>query len=475
MSIRFQALDEQKVERILDAAKEILEGCGCNVMHPRALKLFRDAGATIEGDRAKIPRKLVERCIESAPKGFWIYDRNGNRAMHLSGKNSYYGTSTASPKTRDPFTGAIRETRIGDIELGARVADALSNIDYVMPMGTAQDVPAAAEELYEFRAVVTNTTKPVVFIGYTPDGVRAVHGMAAAVAGGEEQLHKRPFAISYPEPISPLVFPGDVVEKMLVAAELGMPQVPGSTVQPGTTAPVTLAGAVSQLVAEGLVSLSIVQLANPGAPCFLSGNLNIFDMDTTLMSIAAPEMSLGIAAQAEVARALGLPTWGLAGSTDSKLLDAQAGIESTFSILTQGLAGLNMIHDVGYIDMAMVCSPEMLVLGDEVIGMTRRLLKGIDVNDDTLATATIKAIGPGGNYLKSKHTLANYRSELWFPSLLTRKHANRWLKEGASDMGERIRTKIAEIAASHAVPALPATVIERLDETITSHQRRHVR
>jgi trimethylamine---corrinoid protein Co-methyltransferase len=465
-------LDEDKIESILNAVKDVLANGGCSVMHPAALELLENAGAIIDGDRVKLPASLVERCIETAPKGFPIYDRSGNKAMDVSGTNAYYGTSTASPKTRDSITGEIRETRIADIAIGARIADALPNIDYVMPMGTAQDVPAATEELHEFRATVTNTIKPIVFIGYTAAGVRSVFEMAAIVVGGMDELRKRPFILSYPEPISPLIFPGEVVEKMLVASELGLPQIPGTTVQPGTTAPVTLAGAIVQLIAEGLVSLVLIQLANPGSPCFLGGNLNIFDMNTTLMSIAAPEMSLGIAAQAEVARSLGLPTWGLAGSTDSKLVDAQAGLESAFSILAQGMAGLNLIHDIGYLDMAMACSAEMLVMGNEIVGMSRRLINGIEINAETLASEIIKKIGPGGNYLKSPHTRAHYRNELWFTDLLTRVHYNRWQVDGALDLAARIRAKIKEINESHVVPALPVEIIEQLQSFIQEKESR---
>jgi len=464
--IQFRVLDEEKIETILVAAKDVLENGGCNVMHPAALEMLENAGAVVDGDRVKLPASLVEKCIESTPKGFQIYDRSGNKAMDVTGTNAYYGTSTASPKTRDPFTGEIRETRIADIALGAKIADALPNIDYVMPIGTAQDVPAATEELHEFKATITNTTKPIVFIGYNATGVRSVFEMAAIVAGDMETLRKRPFVLSYPEPISPLIFPGEVVQKMLVAAELGMPQIPGTTVQPGTTSPVTLAGAVVQLIAEGLVSLVMIQLANPGAPCFLSGNLNIFDMNTTLMSIAAPEMSLGIAAQAEVARFLGLPTWGLAGSTDSKLVDAQAGLESAFSILAQGMAGLNLIHDLGYLDMAMVCSAEMLVMGNEIAGMARRFINGIEINKETLASEIIKNIGPGGNYLKSMHTRAHYREELWFTDLLTRVHYNRWQHDGALDLAARIRAKIKEIDETYVVPAMHDEIIEQLQSFI---------
>jgi len=461
---RLNVIDEIQTAAIIDAAMQVLSETGCKVMHGGALEMLAAAGASVDGERVRFPTSVIESALDSAPKGFDVFDRDGNKALDLRGWNAYYGTSTASPKTRDAVTVEIRPTVVDDIARGARVADALKNIDYVMPMGSAQDIPMQCADLHEFRATVTNTTKPIVFIAYSPVGLENVIKMAAAVRGGADALREKPFILSYPEPISPLIFPDNVVEKMLIAARAGIPQIPGTTVQPGTTGPVTLAGALVQLVAEGLVSLIIIQLASPGAPCFLSGNLNSFDMDTTLMSIASPEMSLGTAAHAAVARSLGLPSWGLAGSTDSKVLDTQAGMESAFSILAQGLAGVNLIHDVGYMDMAMVCSPEMLVMGAEAVGMARRFMQGIEVTPETLALDVIDKAGPGGNYLKAAHTRRHYREEIWFPSLFTRVHFNRWMHDGAMDMAGRARAKIAEILDSHIVPELDGEIIQRLDE-----------
>ena len=293
---------------------------------------------------------------------------------------------------------------------------------------------------------------------------KVVEGAAAEVAGGLENLRERPFVLAYPEPISPLVFPAEVVDRMFIAADLGMPQIPGATVQPGATSPVTLAGAVAQCVAEGLMGLVLVQLRQPGAPCCLSGNVGIFDMRTAILSVAAPETSLGLAAQAEVAQSFGLPTWGLAGATDAKTLDAQAGIESAFSILAQGLAGLNLIHDVGYMDRGMVCSAEMLVLGDEVIGMAKRLIRGIEVNAETLARGIIEKVGPGGHFLQEDHTVRHFREELWMPSLLTRQHYDVWQEAGAKDMGQRVQERVRELVEGHEVPLLPDKTVVALEE-----------
>jgi trimethylamine--corrinoid protein Co-methyltransferase len=354
---------------------------------------------------------------------------------------------------------------VADIALGAKVADALPNLDWVMPMGSSQDVHPLAADVYEFEAVVANTRKPVVFIGYSPRGMELVYEMAAEVAGGLDALRLRPFLIAYPEPISPLVFPAEVVDRMFIAADLRLPQIPGPSAQAGATSPVTIAGTVAQSIAESLMSLVLVQLRKPGAPCCLSGNIGVFDMRTALLSLAAPEVSLGLAAQAEVAQSFGLPTWGLAGATDSKALDAQAGIESAFHILAQGLAGLNLIHDVGYMDSGMVCSAEMLVLGNEVIGMAKRFIQGIRVDRDTLARDVIEKVGPGGHFLQQKHTVRHMRDELWMPSLLARQHHDVWKQEGAKDMAQRVGERAREIVEGHRVAPLPGrtlTALERL-------------
>lgn len=464
-SVRFRVLSDDQIWEIRQAAFDILEKTGCDVHHPGALKLLKQAGAAVKEERVRMPRHVVEECVRTAPKGFIIFDRDGNRAMEVEGRKSYYGTSTASPNTRDVFTGQVRETRVADIALGAKVADALPNIDWVMPMGSSQDVPAQAADVHEFEAVVTHTTKPLVFIGYSPRGVELVYEMAAEVAGGLDMLKERPFLLAYPEPISPLVFPTEVVDRMFIAADLEMPQIPGSTVQPGATSPVTLAGSIAQSIAEGLMGLSLVQLRKAGAPCCLSGNFGVFDMRTALLSIAAPEMSLGLAGQAEVAQSFGLPTWGLAGSTDAKTLDAQAGIESAFSILAQGLAGLNLIHDVGYMDRGMVCSAEMLVLGDEVIGMAKRFIGGITVDAGTLARGVIQQVGPGGHFLQEKHTLYHFRRELWVPGLLTRQHYDVWQSDGSKDMANRVRERVMDLVENHTVPSLTderLSALERL-------------
>ena len=463
-SVRFRVLSDDQIAEIKRAAFEVMSKVGFRVLHEGARKMFKRAGALVNGENVKVPEHVVTECLRTAPKGWTIYDREGRRAMAVEGRKSYYGTSTASPRTKDALTGEIHPTRVADIATGAQVADALENIDWVMPMGSSQDVPPKAADVHEFEAVVTHTTKPIVFIGYTPRGVELVFEMAAAVAGGLGNLQQRPFAILYPEPISPLVWPADVVDRLFVGADLSLPQIQGPTVQFGATGPVTLAGAVVQGTAEALMCLVMAQLRKPGCPFGLGCNFSVFDMANGLLSMASPEMSLALAAQAEVAQSFGLPTWGLAGSTDSKLIDAQAGIESTFSILAQGLAGLNLIHDVGYIDNGMACSTAQLVLGNESIGMAKRFIRGIEVNRESLALEVIAKVGPGGHYLDQDHTYDHFRSECWMPDLMVRSAYDEWYNQGAKDMATRIQEKLEDIIENHQAPPLPHQTLAALSE-----------
>jgi trimethylamine--corrinoid protein Co-methyltransferase len=451
-------LTDDQIHEIKRAAFDVMFTAGFKVLHDGAREMLKRAGAIVRGEMVKVPEFVVNECLAKAPKGFTVFDRLGQRAMEVEGRKSYYGTNPASPNTKDARTGEIHPTTVADIVNGARVADYCENIDWVMPMGSCQDVPSIAADLYEFEAVVAHTTKPIVFIGYSARGTELVYEMAAQVAGGLDKLREKPFVILYPEPISPLVFPDEVVDRLFLAADLFMPQIPGPAVQLGATGPATLAGVITQITAESLMCLTLAQLRNPGCPVCLSGNVQILDMQTGIFGVGFPEMSLGIAAQAEVAQSFGLPTWGYAGCSDAKSVDAQAGLESGFSILSQGLAGLNLIHDVGYLDMAMVSSPAQLMLGNEAIGMTKRFLQGIEVTPDTLARHIIEAVGPGGHFLQQRHTLDHFRSELWRSDLLTRQPYEIWEKAGSRDMAQRIQDKLIDILDSHAIPALPDKV-----------------
>jgi trimethylamine---corrinoid protein Co-methyltransferase len=467
----FRMLTDDQIETLIDSALEILEKVGVKLLHPGARKLLQSAGARVEGEWVKVPEFMVRQSLATAPKGWTLYDRNGRRALEVGGRNSYYGTSTASPNTKDALTGEYHETRVEDLALAARVADALDNIDWVMPMGSAQDVPSIAADLHEFVATVTNTTKPIVFLAYTAQGMEYIFDMAAEIAGGKDVLREKPFLVSYPEPITPLVVPEEVADRIFLAADRFLPQMMGPSVQLGATGPVTIPAAVAQGTAESMMCLVLAQVRKPGCPVGLGCNFGAFDMAKGLLSMASPEMSLALAAQAEVAQSLGLPTWGLAGATDSKVLDAQAGAEAAFNILAQGLSGLNLIHDVGYMDMSMACAVEQLVLGDEIIGMAKRFLRGLDFSPNQIARGLLSEVGPGGEFLTHDHTMDNFKNELWRTTIFTRNPISTWRDGGEKDTEQRVRAKIRHILDTHHPDPLPDSVLDTLARIKTEGEK----
>jgi trimethylamine--corrinoid protein Co-methyltransferase len=298
-----------------------------------------------------------------------------------------------------------------------------------------------------------------------------VFEMAEEIAGGRDKLREKPFLVSYPEPITPLVMPESVADRIFVAADRFLPQMMGPAIQLGATGPVTIPAAVAHGTAESMMCLVLAQIRNPGCPVGLGCNFTAFDMALGLISTGGPEMSLALAAQAEVAQSFDLPTWGLAGATDSKLLDAQAGVEATFHIMAQCLSGLNLIHDVGYIDGSMACGVEQLVLGDEIIGMVNRFMRGIEFTPNQMARDLLAQVGPGGEFLSQYHTLENFMKELWQTTIFTRKPMDAWRADGEKDTETRVREKIRQIVESHQPKPLPDAIVDNLERIKTEGQK----
>ena len=259
-------VSESQIHEIKQAAFLILERTGVKLGHPEALRLVKAAGAVVRDDRVFTPRYLIEEALAKTPKGFVVYDRLGNPVMDLSGRKSYYGTSTASPNQEEIGSRQIIPTTLEGIGRGARLADGLNNIDFVMPFGTANDAPLESAELYEMEEVMANTTKPVVFCGYSGRGVALTLEMAAAVAGGREELARKPFVIPYPEPITPLHYPFEVVERIFACSDFMIPQLTSGAQITGMTSPMTLAGSLALANAECFFPFSWPSSGRPAVP-----------------------------------------------------------------------------------------------------------------------------------------------------------------------------------------------------------------
>lgn len=469
--LQFRVLSESQLEELHSAALEILRRTGVEVLAGEARELLRAAGAKIDGSRVRIPPGLAEWAIRAAPSQVVICSRDASPAMYLERRRSYYGTGSDTPKVIDPYTGERRAPKKADVAGVAKVCDYLSNIDFVMCMGIAHDVTESISDLHHFEAMVNNTKKPIVFTAWDLENLKDIVEMAEAVAGGPEALRYNTFIVLYLEPISPLQLALEATEKLLYIASKGLPTVwtPGQV--SGATSPVTIAGALAQGNAEALTGLVIAQLKREGTPVIYGGCALLMDMATTSPSYAAPEFMLSVAAWAELAHYYGLPVWGYAGCSDSKVFDGQAALEAAMNTLVATLSGQNLVHDVGYIESGITGSFEQLVTSNEVIGMAKRITKGIEITEQTLALDVIDTVGPGGHFLAQAHTLLHFRKN-WFPKLMDRNNYETWVEKGKKTLGQRANETVREILETHAPEPLPEEVKGKLEAIIERAEKR---
>ncbi len=442
---QFGVLTEGDCKAIYSASLEVLERTGVRMENEEVLSLLKDNGACIKGDIAHIPSYLVEESLRYAPKKILIYSREGKLAMKLEGTNSYFGTGSDCPNIIDSFSGKLRKQTRKDIGQGALIADALANIDFVMSMGLISDEPMPVTDLYQFQEMVFNTTKPIVFTSHDKRGNQDIIDMASIIAGGEDKLRQKPFIIHYIEPSSPLKHSRAALDKLLLCSEKQIPIIYTPCTSGGATAPVTLAGNIVLALAEGLAGVVVSQLKNKGTPIILGGVITVMDMRTTTFCYGAPEFYLLSAGLAKVCQFLDMPVFGTAGCTDSKVLDEQAAIEASLSIIIESLSGANLIHDVGYMASAMTGSFDMLVMSDEIIAMVKRIMRGISVDEESLCVDVIDKVGPGGNYLTEEHTLRHFRTEYWRPQLLDRSSYHVWAGKGSKSLNQKVNEKVKSI------------------------------
>ncbi len=289
--------------------------------------------------------------------------------------------------------------------------------------------------------------------------------MAAAVAGGYEALAEQQHILLYAEPSSPLKQTESAVDKLLLMAENRLPIVHSPAPLMGGTGPIKMAGGLVMSLAEILSSLVVHQLKQPGAPFVFGAGVHHLDMLASQICYASPEFQLTKAAIAELGRWYGIPTWGYAGCSDAKVMDEQAALEAMLSVMMAKLSGANLIHDVGYVESGLTISFEMIVLTDELIAMTDNLMKGIEVNQDTLMVDEIHAVGPGGHFLETDQTLAKFR-DFWYPGLLDRNIREKWLESGATTLGQRLNTRVKEILKEHHPRPLEAEKKTKIQEIL---------
>jgi trimethylamine--corrinoid protein Co-methyltransferase len=472
---QFRVLSDRQIEKVYRATLECLNRTGVNVHNAEARDLLARAGARIEGVRVRIPPHIIQAAVASNPRSFTIWGRDGKRRMHIVPDRVYFGPGPTCTYFIDPQTGERRKTRRGDPGLTAKVSDALDNIDYIMSLGLIDDVTPLLAPVFEFAEMVANAGKPVLAWAYAPDNVKDIYQIALAAAGSEQALRERPFFALFSTYQPPLVHTNEDLANVLWAVEHDIPVIYVGGGCAGSSAPVTGAGLLVAYLAGALSGLAILQLKKRGAPVCIGGVPEAMDLRTGRPAYGSPEMSLYSAAAADISRYLGLPFMGTAGASESKVLDLQAAIESSIQAVLSGLSGATLVHDVGFLDCAQIGSLESLVMNDEIIAMTRRILRGVEVSDDTLMLDLIDRVGPGGEFMSTKETAKRCRAEIWNPTLMDRQPYESWQAGGAQTMKDRIRARLQNILATHTPPPLPAGAAEKIEAILQAAQAREAR
>ncbi len=460
---QFHILSGKQIEELHLATLQILERTGVAFECQEAIEILGDAGADVSNpNRVKIPSYLVEQALGAAPKTITLYTREGESAMVLNGMTgSHFGAGPDPRMLQDPYTGEIRKCYVEDIADISRLIDALPNIEWALSGAANLTLPVTADNISDRVGVlqfILNSSKPIVGENNNVSSLRETIAFCSIVAGGEEQLRKKPFFVSSSEPVSPLVQGKDAMEKSLLCAEKGIPNIVYGMQMAGATTPATFAGCLAIANAEVLSQLVVLQLKKPGAPVIFGSMPSIMDMKTTIYSYGAPEKALMVGALTELCHYYKLPMYGTAGCTDAAIMGIQASVESTYQILISALTGADLVHNVGTTYHGGWRSLELIVLVDEIIDMVKVLMGGIEISNETLPLDLIERVGPRANYLSEGHTLKHFR-KFWVPRIFDRSAVR---TEGAKDCEELLKERTIEILRTHKPKPLPEDVVKEL-------------
>jgi trimethylamine--corrinoid protein Co-methyltransferase len=462
----WKMLSDDQCEELFMTTMEVLERTGAEVLNKEAREVFEKAGCWVDGNRVRIPSALSEWAVRTAPSRVTVCDRNGKRALRVETTNAFYGPGQSNTFIIDPLTGERRRPLKEDVANTGVVCDGLKNVDFAMSNGLPTDVNPGYSEVHAFDALVTNTKKPIVQSVRDVKQAQAILDIATTVAGSLKDFQKNPFAVLLIETEGTLVHSDETLETVMFAAKNGVPFIYATKLVAGETSPATPAGAIVLALADVLVGILLSQLVRQGASVIVGGFFTIRDQENDILTYGAPEVSLMGNGMANVLRYLGIPSFGFAGATDAKESDAQMGLEAAFSILNTGMSGTSLIHGCGQIEYGLTGSLELLVMGDEVMGMTRRIIKGVEVNEEKLARGVIDAVQPGGHYLGEEHTLKYFRSETWWPSVLNRSRIDDWTAAGAKTLGQKVKEKTQNIIKTHQSEKLSDDILGKIKAII---------
>ncbi len=460
-------LTDEDIKKIHQASMTVLAEAGVEIHERAALDLCAEKGARVDYDRnrACFNEDLVMQAVETAPSTVTIYGRgDDSRNITLGGTKVYMGTGGTALNVID-FDRKRRKTTVEDIAKTARLINGLDNIHFFVIPCYPNELDTEVVDVNRFYHSINNTTKPIMGGLFTEDGVDRVINMAAEIAGGLDKLVERPFISFISSILSPLKF-DDVRTRMLMKiSKAGLPVATSCAPLAGATSPVTLAGTLVQLNAEALSGVVLSQLVHPGAPILYSAVPTIMDMQTMSFLFGSVESGIMNAAAAQMAQFYKLPLYSTGGISDSKQPDQQAGYEKVLTALMPALAGANFIHEAaGQLDSGMTISYAQYVIDNDINGQVMRAVRGIEVDEYTLAAEVITKVGPGGNFLAEKQTAKKMRTEFYYPKVSNRTNYAGWEQAGCKDTWTLAEEVARQILENHTPDSIPEEIDKKIRE-----------
>ena len=468
-----QLLTNDQLSEIHASSMEVLERVGIVIEEDQALRILEGSGAIVDRDRrlARIPPYLVEEAIGKTPKSLILGARNPKFDLRIRRGSLHTRPASGYTQVLDSETGAFRKATTRDLKDATVLIDSLENISFASTCMLPSDVPAELNDIYAVRIALSLTEKHLFFSPLTHANFNYCVKMAIAARGSEEEFRKRPLVSFIAATTSPLKLPKEPALQLIECAKLKVPVMLDSSPMCGATGPASLVGALVLQNAEDLAMNTLIQLVSPNSPVTYGPRCAPLDMRTGLPSWGAVEMALLSAGGVQVAHFYGIPADTHGPTTNSKVLDEQAGFEKAIGGVMPALAGSEIVSGAGAMESLSTSSLEQLAIDDEFYGMMFRLVKGVEVNEDALAVDLIAKVGHDGAYLKEEHTRRHHKQEHRLPMLFDAQFRSAWKSAGGKDTVQRAKEKVRKIVSEHRPPALDADVERQLDTLLEEAKR----
>jgi trimethylamine--corrinoid protein Co-methyltransferase len=458
-----ELLTQEQVERIHQASLEILEEVGLKVRYEPAREVFAKYGCSVDGERVKLPRDVVEKYRKMAPPTFTFHGRDPKFDKTIPNDSPVIVTASSAPDIIDPVTGKERRAESGDIARIAHLINELPGYDMFSISTLADDAPKDQFTISRLYPALKYCLKPIRATTTDHKDTLAMMEMAYIVAGGKEAYKEHPFLTHHYCPtVSPLSMDHLSTENVMYFAAEGLPVYPTIVPNAGLTSPMSMAGTLVQGNAEYLATVALTQMVKEGTPTIYATLATVADMRSGAYTSGAIECGMLHMAFAQIARYYNVPCGGYIGLTNAKLNDAQAGYETGMSGMGGVVSGMDMFNIGGLIDALKTFDFAKAVIDDEVAQMLKRVKRGISFTEDDLAIDLIKQVGPGGSYIVAKHTISRMKTEAVMTKIADRDARVAWEKKGSMDIQARAMKKLKEIMASNTAPLITPEVDAQL-------------